>query len=165
MSNNEKKSSISKDNIRKSIPYVNDIFDERYKIFLEQVSDGVFETDIYGNFIYFNKAFCNTLGHSRLEIEGRNFTKFMDNENARKAYETFTKIWVTHKELSDLQWEIIDSEGKTRLIELSAFLIKDENGSKKGFRGIARDITQQVKTIKALRKSELLYKKESRVKA
>ena len=153
---------FSKDNIRKSISHVNDVFDERYKIFLEQVSDGVFETDIYCNFIYFNKAFCNTLGHSRPEIQGRDFSKFMDNENARRAYETFTKIWVTHNEISDLHWEIIDSEGKTRLIELSAFLIKDENGSKKGFRGIARDITQKMKTIKALKKSELLYEKESK---
>ena len=173
MSDNEKKSitddtdslknpTISKDNIRKSITSVNDIFDERYKIFLEQVSDGVFETDTYGNFTYFNNAFCNTLGHSRSEIQGHDFSRFMDDENAKKAYETFTEIWVTHKEISDLHWEIIDSEGKIRLIELSAFLIKDVNGTKKGFRGIARDITQKVKTIKALRKSELLYEKESK---
>jgi PAS domain-containing protein len=73
---------ISKDNLRKSITYVSDIFDERYKIFLEQVSDGVFETDIYGSFIYFNNAFCNTLGHSRLEIQGRDFSRFMNSENA-----------------------------------------------------------------------------------
>ncbi len=153
---------FSKDNIRKSISHVNDIFDERYKIFLEQVSDGVFETDIYGNFIYFNKAFCNILGHSGPEIQGHDFSRFMDNANARKAYETFTNIWVTHNEASDLNWEILDSEGKTRLIELSAFLIKDEKGTKKGFRGIARDITQKMKTINALKKSELLYKKESK---
>ncbi|MGD9159058.1 MAG: PAS domain S-box protein [Desulfobacteraceae bacterium] len=153
---------FSKDNIKKSISHVNDIFDERYKIFLEQVSDGVFETDIFGNFIYFNKAFCNILGHSGHEIQGHDFSKFMNNENARKAYETFTNIWVTHDEISDLHWEIIDSEGKTRLIELSIFLIKDKKGTKKGFRGIARDITQRMKTINALKKSELLYEKETK---
>jgi PAS domain S-box-containing protein len=145
------KPDLSEDNLRKSITYVADIFDERYKIFLEQVSDGVFETDIYGSFIYFNNAFCNTLGHSRLEIQGRDFSRFMDSENAKKAYETFTKIWITQNEASDLQWEIIDSEGKTRQIELSAFLIKDKNNKKKGFRGITRDITQKMKTIKALK--------------
>ena len=155
-------SAFSKDNIRKSISHVNDIFDERYKIFLEQVSDGVFETDIYGNFIYFNKAFCNILGHSGSDIKGHDFSRFMDNENARKAYETFTNIWVTQNETSDLQWEILDSDGETRLIELSAFLIKDEKGTKKGFRGIARDITQKMQTINALKKSELLYEKESK---
>ncbi len=153
---------ISKENLRKSITYVTDIFDERYKMFLEQVSDGVFETDIYGSFIYFNNAFCNTLGHSRLEIQGRDFSRFMNSENAGKAYETFTKIWITQNEASDLQWEIVDSEGKTRQIELSAFLIKDKNNKKKGFRGIARDVTQKMQTITALRTSELLYKKESK---
>ena len=161
-SNSKKNPAFSKDNIRRSISHVNDIFDERYKIFLEQVSDGVFETDIYGNFIYFNKAFCNILGHSGSEIQGHDFSRFMNDGNARKAYETFTNIWVTHREASDLQWEVIDSEGKTRLIELSAFLIKDEKGTKKGFRGIARDITQKMKTINALKKSELLIEKESK---
>ncbi len=153
---------FSKNNIRKSISHVNDIFDERYRVFLEQVSDGVFETDIYGNFIYFNKAFCNILGRSGSEIQGHDFSRFMNDGNARKAYETFTHIWVTHNEATDLQWEVIDSEGKTRLIELSAFLIKDERGTKKGFRGIARDITQKMKTINALKKSELLIEKESK---
>ncbi len=157
-----KKTAISKDDIRKSITHVNDIFDERYKIFLEQISDGVFETDIYCNFIYFNNAFCNMLGHPRPEIQGRDFSRFMDNEYARKAYETFTKIWVSQEEISGLNWEIIDNEGKTRLIELSVFLIKDKNGMKKGFRGIARDITQKIKTIKALKDSELLYEKETK---
>ncbi len=157
-----KEPEISKDNLRKSITYVADIFDERYKIFLEQVSDGVFETDIYGSFIYFNNAFCNALGRSRLEIQGRDFSRFMNSENASKAYETFTKIWITQNEASDLQWEVIDSEGKTRQIELSVFLIKDKNNKKKGFRGIARDITQKIQTITALRTSELLYKKESK---
>jgi PAS domain S-box-containing protein len=156
------KPDLSEDNLRKSITYVADIFDERYKIFLEQVSDGVFETDIYGSFIYFNNAFCNTLGHSRLEIQGRDFSRFMNSENASKAYETFTKIWITQNEASDLQWEVIDSEGKTRQIELSVFLIKDKNNKKKGFRGIARDITQKMQTITALKTSEFLYKKESK---
>ncbi|NLA74576.1 MAG: PAS domain S-box protein, partial [Deltaproteobacteria bacterium] len=153
---------ISTDNLRKSISYVNDVFDERYRVFLEQVSDGVFETDIYGSFVYFNNAFCKILGHPRTDIQGRDFSRFMSSEKARKAYELFTKIWITQKEASDLQWEVIDSEGKTRQIELSTFLIKDKNNKKKGFRGIVRDITQKIQTITALMESELLYKEESK---
>jgi PAS domain S-box-containing protein len=158
----EKIPDISSNNIKESITSINDVFDERYRTLLEQVSDGVYETDIHGNFIFFNKAFCKILGYSKNEIQGKNFNLFMDNTNTRKAYEAFTKIWVTHRGFSDLILEFIDKEGRSRIIELSAYLIKDKSGIKKGFRGTARDVTQKIHTIEALKKSELRYQQESR---
>ena len=136
------------------------ISDVRYRAFIEEIRDGVYETDTYGNFTYFNNSLCIVFGYPREEIQGQNFSKFMDEKHARKAYEAFTKIWVTHKGFSDLVWEIVDKEGKTRIIELSAQLIKDHKGKKTGFRGIARDVTQKINTITALRESELRYQRE-----
>ncbi|MFC1867705.1 PAS domain S-box protein [Thermodesulfobacteriota bacterium] len=136
------------------------ISDERYRAFIEQVSDGVYETDIYGNFTYFNNSLCKVFGYPREEIQGQNFSKFMDSLHARMAYEAFTKIWVTHKGFSDLMWEIIGKDNEVRMIELSAHLITDHKGKKTGFRGIARDVTQKYKTIEALKESELRYQDE-----
>ncbi len=134
-----------------------EISSERYRTFIEQINDGVYETDIDGNFTYFNNALCRIFGYPREGLQGQNFSKFMDVSHARKAYEAFTKIWVTHRGFSDLIWEILDDEGETRIIELSAHLIMDNHGKKKGFRGIARDVTQRYKTIEALRESESRY--------
>jgi len=115
--------------------------DERYRAFIENISDGVYETDIYGNFSYFNNALCDTFGYPREEIQWQNYSKFMEKKRARKVYEIFNKIWITRKGFSDLVWEIVDKEGKTRIIELSANLITNQKGKKLGFRGIARDVT------------------------
>ncbi len=131
--------------------------DERYRVFIENINDGVYELDIYGNFTYFNDPLSKIFGYSRDEIQWHNFSKFMDKKNARTAYDAFAKIWVTHKGFSDLIWEIIDKNGRTRIIELSAYLIKNETGKKEGFRGIARDVTAKYRTLEALRESEARY--------
>jgi PAS domain S-box-containing protein len=137
-----------------------ELSEERYRDFIENINDGVYEADIYGNFTYLNNALSKVFGYLPEEILNANFSKFMDKNHARKAYEAFTKIWVTHQGFTDIVWEIIDKEGKTRTIELSGHLIKDKNGKKTGFRGIARDVTEKFRSIQALRESEERLKKE-----
>jgi len=134
--------------------------DERYRAFIENISDGVYETDTYGNFTYFNNSFCNIFGYPREEIQWENYSKFMDKMRARKVYEIFNKIWITRRGFSDLVWEIIDKDGQTRTIELSANLITNQYGKKLGFRGIARDVTEKYKTLEALKESESRYERE-----
>lgn len=133
---------------------------ERYKAFIENITEGVYETDISGNFTYFNDALCKVFGYPREEMQYQYFGKFMDKRHTRMAYGAFTKVWVTRKGFSDIIWEIIDKTGQTRIIELSASLIFDADGKKKGFRGIARDVTDRFRAHEALRESELLYQCE-----
>ena len=132
--------------------------DERYRAFIENIDEGVYETDGHGNFIYFNSALCKVFGFPREEIQGAGYNKFMDAKHARMAYGVFSKIFVTRKGITDLLWEIIDKEGKTRNIELSANLIVDSLGKKIGFRGIARDVTERHQTQQRLRESERRYR-------
>lgn len=134
--------------------------DKQCRIFIEEINEGVYETDIYGNFSYFNNAFCKVLGYSEEEILGQNFSKFMDSKNSRVAFEAFTKIWETQERFTDLVLDISDSTGETRTIELSAHLIVDGSNDKQGFHGIARDVTRKFKNINALKESELRYQQE-----
>ncbi|MGD9041649.1 MAG: PAS domain S-box protein, partial [Desulfobacteraceae bacterium] len=131
--------------------------EERYRAFIESIHDGVYETDVQGNFTYFNNSFCRVFGYPREEIQFHNYRKFMDNQNARKAYDAFTRVFVTRKGFSDIIWEIIDKDGQKRIIELSANLITNEAGKKVGFRGIARDVTERFRMLEALKESEYRY--------
>jgi PAS domain S-box-containing protein len=131
--------------------------DERYRAFIESINDGVYEVDIDGNFIYFNDSLCKVFGYPREEIQWQNFSQFMDKKFARKAYHAFSRVFVTHKGFSNILWEIIDKEGRTRNVELSASLITNKEKKKIGFRGIARDVTERIKAQEALRESEYRY--------
>jgi len=150
----------SKDSGGDIVDSCSELSSERYRDFIENINEGVYETDIHGNFIYFNDSLCKVLGYTREELQGQSFNDFMDSKNARKAYGKFTKIWVTRKAFSDLVWEIIDKEGKIRTIELSAYLITGPQGKKIGFRGIARDETEKFEAIEALKESEARYQRE-----
>jgi PAS domain S-box-containing protein len=127
---------------------------DRYRVLIEDVADGFYEVDLHGNFRFFNNALCRIFGFSEDEIQGRNFTEFMDEKNARIAYEAFNRIYRTGAAIVDIKWEILRKDGEKRHLEISANLITDESGQSIGFRGIARDMTDRVLAQQALKESE-----------
>ena len=129
---------------------------DRYRVFIEAVADGYYETDLRGHFTYFNDALCRIFGYDRHEIKGRNFREFMDQENAASAFKRFNHIYQSGDGITDIVWEIIRKDGRKRIIELSANLIVENDGGKGGFRGIARDVTEKnLAQRKALESEEL----------
>ena len=126
------------------------IHEERFRVFIEDVADGFYETELNGNFLFFNNALCRLFGYSRNEIQGRNFRDFMDEINARTAYASFNEVFRTGEGFTDILWEIVRKDGKKRIVEISANLIFDDDGNKSGFRGVARDITEKHDVHQAL---------------
>jgi len=128
---------------------------ERYRVFIEDVADGFYETNLKGDFIFFNEAFCRIFGRPPAEMQNRNFRQFMDDKNAKIAYENFNKVYRTGKGFTDINWEIIRSDGKKRILEISAKLIFEKDNEKVGFRGIARDVTEEKR---AARTNQALFR-------
>ncbi len=133
---------------------------DRYRVFIEDVADGFFETNLRGNFIFINDAMCRIFGFSREEIRERNFREFMDEKNAQAAYGSFNKLYSSGKDVADIMWEITRKNGQVCILEISANLIIDNNGEKTGFRGIARDVTEKHMAQKRAVESEQLAQKQ-----
>ena len=133
---------------------------DRYRVFIEDVADGFFETNLRGNFIFINDAMCRIFGFSREEIKDRNFREFMDEKNAQLAYESFNKLYSSGKDVGDIIWEINRKNGQLCILEISANLIIDKNGEKTGFRGIARDVTEKHLAQKRAIESEQFAQKQ-----
>jgi len=131
---------------------------ERYRVFIESISDGVYELDIHGNFIYFNNSLCRILGHAGEEIQWQNLRKFTDPENAEKVFATLGEVYRSGTGSSDLIWEVVHKGGERRIIDLSVNLIRNNKGDKIGYRGVARDITEKHTTQQALRRSQGRYR-------
>jgi PAS domain S-box-containing protein len=128
--------------------------EEKYRSILENLEDGYFEVDIAGNFTFFNDSTVKSFGYSRDELMGMNNRQYTDEENAKKLFQTFNKVYVTGKTHKGFDWEVIRKDGSKRHVEASISLRKDSESQPIGFRGIVRDVSERKRIEKKLQESE-----------
>lgn len=126
--------------------------------------DCVYEMDNHGNLTGFSSSLPKVLGYAEEEILHKNLGDLMDTRQSRKFHAAFNKVWITHRGFSNLIWETRDKAGNRKAIELSAYLVKNHEGKKLGFRGIARDVTEKFKTIHDLKEAQRRYEREFEAK-
>ncbi|MBT8357351.1 MAG: PAS domain S-box protein, partial [Deltaproteobacteria bacterium] len=110
--------------------------------------------DLTGNLIFFNDSTAQVLGYPRDELMGMNNRQYTDEENAKKLYQTFNKVYVTGETHKGFDWEVIGKDGRKRHVEVSASLRNNSQGQPVGFRGIIRDVSERIKTERKLQESE-----------
>ena len=124
--------------------------EEKYRSILDNIEEGYYETDLLGNFTFFNDALCTILGYSREELVGVNNRAYLDETNARKVYAAFNQVYLTGAPTRVFDWEFLTSQGEKHYVEASISLRLDDAGQPVGFRGIARDVTERRITERAL---------------
>ena len=131
--------------------------EEKYRTILENIEDGYYEVDIAGNLTFFNDSFCRIYGYPREELMGMNDRQYTDQENAKKLFQAFNKVYRTGESTKEFDWEIIRKDGTKRCIDASVSLMKDSSGNRIGFRGIVRDVTdrKQIEQEKAILQEQL----------
>jgi two-component system sensor histidine kinase UhpB len=129
--------------------------EERYRAIIENMEDGYHEVDIKGNFTFFNESMCKIMGYEREELLGMNNRQYADEENTRKVYQIYNRVYRTGEPVKNFEWQIIRKDGARRDIEVSISLIRDMEAHPIGFRGIVRDTTDRKKAEEELRTSRL----------
>jgi PAS domain S-box-containing protein len=127
---------------------------EKYQNILLNIQDGYFEIDLAGNLIFFNPSLCRISGYSAWELVDMNNRDYASPETARRMFETFHNIYRTGKPVKITNYEIIRKDGTTRILEVSASLMRNSSGQLTGFRGIARDVTDRKQAEEALKRRE-----------
>jgi two-component system cell cycle sensor histidine kinase/response regulator CckA len=114
---------------------------EKYRNILESIEEGYFETDLRGNFTFYNDATSRTLGWLKSELVGMNIRNHTSRETAQKIFFTFKEVYRTGKPCRAIEFELIRKDRKKRYIEMSVSLVRNAEGKPQGFRGIGRDTT------------------------
>jgi len=114
---------------------------EKYRIILESIEEGYFETDLRGNFTFYNDATSRILGWLKSELPGMNIRNYTSRDTAQKLFLTFKDVFRTGKPCRAIEFEIIRKDRKKRYIEMSVSLVRNAEGKPQGFRGIGRDTT------------------------
>ncbi len=117
--------------------------EEKYRTILENIEDGYYEVDLAGNFTFFNDSMCRILDYPKEELIGMNNRQYTDQENAKRLFQAFNKVYTTGEPGKGFDNELVRKDGTKRYVEASISLRKESSGRPLGFRGIVRDITER----------------------
>lgn len=117
---------------------------ERYRMFVENVTDACFEYDLHGKCMFCNEIGSRMLGYTREEyMQLSHRDRYISQEAADRASEAFREVLQTGLPKKIYDADVLCKDGKTRMFELSVSLIQDGFGKPRGYRGIARDLTDR----------------------
>lgn len=122
---------------------------KNYEILLNDIQDGVGETDLKGNMTFINDAGCRIWGYSREEIIGTNYRSYVDAQGVELLASEYGKIYRTGNP-GRFVHEVIRKDGTRRIVEDSVSLIRDAQNNITGFRTIQRDVTEREETQQKL---------------
>jgi diguanylate cyclase (GGDEF)-like protein/PAS domain S-box-containing protein len=132
--------------------------EERYRTVIEEIEEGYYEIDLKGNFTFVSVAICAILGYSREELIGMNYKVYIPEEQAKSAYETWSKAYQTGQIIKWHPLVNIRKDGTRIFVEDSISPLRNKEGKIIGFRGVTRDVTAREKMEEAIRKSEKKYR-------
>ncbi|HPC86208.1 MAG TPA: PAS domain S-box protein [Smithellaceae bacterium] len=115
--------------------------EEKYRTILESIGDGYFETDLAGNFTFFNDALQRIWGYAKEELTGMNYRKYTDARTAKLLHQLYSQTYQTGNPGKVMDYEIIRKDGERLMLQQSFTLLKDSEGAVIGFRGIVRDVS------------------------
>jgi len=154
-----KKSSKNKEAGGKTLTHSDE---ERYRDLIKLTSDAIWEMDLEARYTYLSANVEGFLGYSAEEMLGKSAYDFMAPEDQEPIQQRFTQYWIERKPFKDLEYLILNKNGRKRVTEVNGLPMFDKNGELIGYRGTCRDRTERHLTMDALRKAhrELLHRVE-----
>ena len=129
--------------------------EEKYRTILENIVDGYYEVDLAGNLTFVNDSLCKMTEYTRDELMGMSNREYMDEENTKRVYKVFNRVYETGNSEKGFEYEIIQpKDASKRGVESSVALIRDAEGQPTGFRGVLRDVTERKQAEQSLRESK-----------
>ena len=123
---------------------------ERYRDFLENITESCFETDLKGVTTYANKAAISRMGLTRDELIGSPYQRHAPPEEAKRIFTIFNEIYRTGEPGTVRDYEIKNPDRTVRFVDMVVSLMRNAHGKPIGFRVISRDVTERKKEMEEL---------------
>ncbi len=132
--------------------------EKKYRTILEEMEEGYWEVDLAGRYISCNDALCKIHGFPPEKLMKMTFRDYTDPETAERIATVCNQVYRTGKPSRISDHEIIRGDGTTGRVEFNVSLMREDEGSPIGFRGITRDVTKRIQAEQNLRESEEKYR-------
>jgi len=132
--------------------------EERYRILVETMNDGLGVEDIDGIFTYVNPKLCEMLGYKAEEMIGQPVIDFLDEDNKLIYQEQSRKIINLAQSPYELNW-LTESHNKLPTL-VSPKMIYDTNGNYKGSFAVITDISERIRNDEKLKDQQIELQKQ-----
>lgn len=137
--------------------------DERYRLLVETMNDGLGMQDRDGFFTFVNNKLCEMTGYSRDEVIGRSMTDILDEDN-KKIYEKHTD-----KALSEnsrpYELELLRRGGETLSVLVSPQVTRSSDGNVNGLFSVITDISERKEADKRKKEMESQLQQAQRMES
>lgn len=120
------------------------VSEEKYRTILDIIEEAYFEMDHSGTLTFVNDAACRIMGYNSSELSGMHFRHFSAHQSTREIIQAFCKMVRSGDPVGLITYPVITKNGNSKVLDLSAALIRDPSGTVTGFRGVARDATAKI---------------------
>lgn len=128
--------------------------EEKYRSILDNMAEVYLETDLKGNFIFFNDAWCRVLGYSRAELQNSNYHLISTPETEKELFNDFQEIYQSGKIKTFVVHTVVAKDGSLRIVEMSVSLMRSPTKEPVGFSCIGRDVTEKLKAERSIMERE-----------
>ncbi len=117
----------------------------RYRTYVENVPDAIWETDANGRFTYWSPQIENLFGYAAEELLGHTAYEFLIHPGDVKQFRNTVRRMVREgREEYTSRHRALHRDGSTLHIEISIKAVREEAGRVVKYRGVARDVTERV---------------------
>ncbi len=132
--------------------------EERFKQLSETSQDWIWEVDERACFTYSNCTVEEVLGYKVHEILGKPFLDFLPPEDREKVSRKIEEVLSNRRTIRRVRTPFLHRDGREVILEISGLPVQDGKGKFLGYRGLGRDITQELQILAALRESEETFR-------
>jgi len=127
---------------------------EQHASLIESIVEWIWETDARFIYTYLSPRIFDVLGYRPEELIGRSPADIMPPGDKKRAMPVMLRIFARRERFAAFQTVHVHKDGRHVFIEGNGTPFFDSDGKFKGYRGSARDITEQKKMLDALRERE-----------
>ncbi|MDJ0883496.1 MAG: response regulator [Desulfobacterales bacterium] len=137
----------------------------RYRNIIETMEEGYFEIDLKGKLTFVNDAFARMVGRSSTQMLGLRTRDYTTADTATRMQHTLNKIYLTGESQRIGSYDVFHPDGDRVVLELSVSQVKHHDSRISGFRGIARDVTANLKVAREKQRLETQLQQARKMEA
>ena len=126
----------------------------KFRTIVEATPDIIWEITLDGIFTYVSPRCYDILGYSVEEIIGRSIISLIEPEHQKEATEVLNSGVIRDSGILIIDFPFIHKDGRPLFINIRTCHILDDSGKRIGFRGVARDVTENRRSIMELQEEK-----------